>query len=96
MNVLFSYLLLSLPIQGILWTLLLATLCFFGVHITALVKLGWKYKMDLHKKREENAPTQATTTNQNSQAPVYYIVEKTKRRPKGDYAHAKPFQFKEP
>ena len=93
MNILSLYnLLLSLTVQGMLWTLLLFILCFFGVCATELIQLGWKYKNfdEPPPEKEEKTPAE------NPQEPVYYIVEKKKRRAKTDYGDPKPFQFKEP
>ncbi len=87
-----SNLLLSLPIQGMLWSMLVFALCFFGVCATELIQLGWKYKNtdDAPPEKEEKAPAETP------QEPIYYIVEKKKRRTKTDYGEPKPFQFKEP
>ena len=92
MNTLFlQNLLLSLPLQGMLWTLLLFLLCFLGVCATELIQLGWQYKR-FNEPVEKEEQTPAKTP----QEPVYYIVEKKKRKPKHDYEEPKPFRFKEP
>ena len=87
-------LILALPIQGILWITLLALLSFVGVHITALAKLGWRYKNSLNRSDTPHCDNEKAPA-EHSQAPIYYIVEKKKGKPKGDYGKPKPFQFKE-
>ena len=80
----FFNLLLPSPVQGLLWTILIALLCFLGVHVTALAKLGWRYQSQ-RKKAEETSPPpkdEKRTPAEKPQAPVYYIVEKKKRLPK--------------
>lgn len=102
MNILSFYnLLIPLAFQGLLWTILLLAFCFGGVVVANLARLGWEYRSKQAKapttpekpqeapKEEKKAPTEKP------QEPIYYIVEKKKRRPKGDFGNAKPFQFKE-
>ena len=94
-------LLISLGFQGFLWTLLLIVLCFGGVYVAGLARLGWEHKSERAKAPEE-APKTPEKPKEEKKAPaekapepVYYIVEKKKRRPKTDYGEPKPFQFKE-
>ena len=85
----FIQLLLSRPLQGMLWCILLLFLCFFGVCSVDLIQLGWKYKTQSTPPPEnEKAPAETP------QEPIYYIVEKKKRHTKTDYGEPKPFDFK--
>ena len=101
MNILSFYnLLIPLAFQGLLWTLVLLVFCFGGVYLANLARLGWEYQSEQAKapdspenpqekpKEEKKAPTEKP------QEPIYYIVEKKKRRPKTDYGDPKPFRFK--
>ena len=84
-------LLLSLGLQGLFWTLFLLAVCFGGVYIANLARLGWEYKNTPENpppKEEKSAP--AT----NTQEPIYYIVENKRRHPKGDYGKPKQIHFK--
>ena len=45
--------LLSVPLSGAFWLIFLFILCFFGVHVVRLAKIGWKYQT----RRGEPAPT---------------------------------------
>ena len=94
-------LLIALGFQGLLWTFLLILLCFGGVYVVGLARLGWEYKTEQAKtpapppKSIEKTKEEKKAPAEKSQEPIYYIVEKKKRRPKTDYGEPKPFQFKE-
>lgn len=89
-------LLISLGVQGLLWTLLLLALCFGGVYVASLARLGWEYKTERENAAlEEGAKKEKSAPAEKPQEPIYYIVEKKKRRPKNGYGTPKPIQFKE-
>ena len=78
-----TYLLTS-PLLGLIWGILLFVLCFIFIHIARLVKFGWQYgkknqdsqpqnEQSEKNDKEKTAPTQ-------TQGPVYYIVERKKPR----------------
>ena len=86
-------LLLILPIVGLLWGILLFGLCFLGVHILKLARIGLDtqklpttQKETEKKEEEKKAPA--------VQEPVYYIVERKTRRAKSTYTQPKEFRFK--
>ena len=95
------HLLIPLAFQGLLWTIVLLAFCFGGVIVANLARLGWEYRSERAKapatseKPQETPKEEKKAPAEKPQEPIYYIVEKKKRRPKGDFGEAKPFQFKE-
>lgn len=97
-------LLLSLPLQGLLWFLFLIVICSLGVHITQLARLGWAYKTEHEKKSAEKQKPQPEKTEkpkeekkapaETPQEPIYYIVEKKRGRSKATYGEPKQITFK--
>ena len=86
-------LLISLPMQGFLWLLLLFVFCFLGVHILKLALLGRtapskKASPPQAEKEEKKTPAEKP------QEPVYYIVERKTRRAKSTYGEPKEIRFK--
>ena len=98
--------LLTTPLFGGFLLLILFACCFLLVHFILLIKIGWKYhtenavqnakKQPIEKnekpseKPRENTP-QATP---NAPQPVYYIVEKKRKKTKSYYSEPKEFRFK--
>jgi len=98
MDILFLHLLvISLPVKGMLWFLLICLLCLFGVHITQLAKLGWQYKKRKSVKTTQPAPEPKKEDKkapiEKQPEPIYYIVEKKTRRAKATYGEPKPIDF---
>lgn len=94
-TVFFHNLLLSLTVQGLLWTLLLLVLCFAGVYVAGLARLGWEYKKEASKPTPEPTKEEKKAPAAKPQEPIYYIVEKKKRRPKStSYGEPQPIEFK--
>lgn len=99
--------LLTTPLFGGFLLLILFACCFLLVHSILLIKIGWKYqtgnavqnaKKQPSEKTEkpsekprENTPT---ATPQSAPQPVYYIVEKKRKKPKSYYSEPKEFRFK--
>ena len=89
-------LLIALPVEGCIWFLFIFLLCFIGVHVLQLARIGWAYKKQTAKKpspppppppkEEKKAPAE--------QEPIYYIVERKTRRAKPAYAEPKRIHFK--
>ena len=87
-------LLLPRGVVGIFWSILLFALCFFGVHIAKLARLGQLYRT---KKTEKPTPPPAEPEKKApapTQEPVYYIVERKKKRAKAQYGEPKEIRFK--
>ena len=90
-------LLLSLPVKGLLWTILLFLICFIGTHVLLLARLGWELQ-------QRNTPTQSEKTGEKTEEkkappekqtePIYYIVERKTRRAKPAYGEPKQINFK--
>lgn len=84
---------------GAIWLLILFLFCFLGVHIAQLAKFGWKFfsvKADEPAKaqaKEPTAPPEKKAPASQTQEPVYYIVERKKKRPKSNYGEPKPIRF---
>ncbi len=75
--------LLSAQALGGLFSLLLFALCFLGVHIARLAKIGWEQARKVPPAAEKKA-------HENEERPpskkeVYYIVERKRRPPKNRY-----------
>ncbi len=84
--------LLTSPALGGLFLLLLFAGCFLLVHICLLVKIGWNHKSGTSapspEKKAEEKPVSKPPE------PVYYIVEKKRKKPKTSYSEPKEFHFK--
>lgn len=86
------------PFWGIFWLILLFILCFFGVHIARLARLGQRYRKSLtkqekHEKKESGETPPQPKTLPNEREPIYYIVER-KKRAKTNYSEPKEIRFK--
>ena len=99
-NTLYGVLLSAFP-GGAFWLLFLFFVCFFGIHIVRLAKIGWQYRKGAPKpapKAEEKprpAPQpQAPQTPQAPPEPVYYIVERKRKRPRETYSTPREIRFK--
>lgn len=90
-------LLLSLPVKGCIWFFAIFILFFFSAHVVKLAKEGWLAR----RKTDENQPNDKADADEKKETPnrsvspqpVYYIVEKKRRRPKQDYGEPKPIKF---
>ena len=73
---------------------LLFSLCFLGVHLTKIAINGWcLYDEKPREAPPEQVPERKTEPPQ-SPAPIYYIVEKKRRRSKTSYGEPKEIRFK--
>ncbi len=75
---------------------LLFIVCFLGVHIVKLARRGYEETLKVKKgeQPQQSAPEQEKKPVQKTPEPVYYIVEKKKKRPKSSYSDPKEFRFK--
>ncbi len=73
-------------LQGFLWCMLLFALCAVIVHSFKLILIGWRsfgrQKTPEPVLKQEKPPE-----------PVYYLVERKKKRPKAEYAEPKQINF---
>ena len=77
---------------GFLWIVVGFLLCFALVHAVVLIKIGWKsLGEDERGDEEEKSPPEQKSE---SVDPVYYIVEKKRKRPRGKYSKPREFEFK--
>ncbi len=92
------------PLLGILWLALLFVLCFLGIHVAKLARIGNKHlKNETQKPQEKSgedtssspqkSATQTSSTPLGAGEPVYYIVER-KRRTKSSFSEPKQIKFK--
>ena len=95
-------LLITVALQGGIWTIFLFLFCFVGVHVVKLARYGWEYQNSQQNKENANinepkpeeqtdkkkAPEQAC-----AQEPIYYIVERKQRRSKPRYSEPKEIRF---
>ena len=82
-------LLLFSPLGGIIGLLVMLIASFVGVHIFLLAKTGWEIK-----KTKKDKPAPPTEKPQKPPEPVYYLVEKRKKRPKNSYSPPREIHFK--
>ena len=89
--------------RGALFLILAFCLCFFCVHVAVLAERGWKNSaLPKPKKRvkKEKPPQKAEKTTekppepQSPPEPVYFIVERKKKRAKNSYSAPKEIRFK--
>lgn len=90
-----NILLISLPIKGMLWTIILFLICFIGTHVIILTYLGWEYQQQKNEPTaEKEKPTEEKKAPPDKQAePIYYIVERKTRRAKSTYGEPKQINF---
>ncbi len=90
-----NILLISLPIKGMLWTIILFLICFIGTHVIILTHLGWEYQQQKNEPTaEKEKPTEEKKAPPDKQAePIYYIVERKTRRAKSTYGEPKQINF---
>ncbi len=79
--------LLSIQGRGAVYAILLLILCFTLVHIFKLARIGYRARRDL--------PPTPPKTEAPRPEPVYYIVEKKKKRAKASYSEPRRIDFKE-
>lgn len=79
--------LLSVQGTGAALTLAILLLCVLLVHAVKLAKVGWR---TLFKKLPPEEPKKPEPKPE----PVYFIVERKKKRSKSDYSSPKQIQFK--
>ena len=80
--------LLSVQGEGAVWTGLLFLICVIVVHGFFLARIGYR---TLFKKLPPAPPKEP----EKKPEPVYFIVEKKKKRAKAEYSEPRRFQFKE-
>lgn len=103
----YSRSLLSAPINGAIWLVVLFLVVFLGVHLVKLARLGIdalpsrkrEDKTSGDSRKPPNTENARTTPAQpppdRQPEPVYYIVErKQRRRPKETYSPPKEIRFK--
>ena len=78
---------LSVQGQGLIFTIIIFLFCVIVVHAFVLAKIGYR---TLHKKLPpEQPPKEPKKTD-----PVYFIVEKKKKRVKSEYTAPREIKFK--
>ena len=90
-------LLLSRGVLGLFWSVFLFALCFACIHIAKLARLGALYRKSTSQKPPEppNPPEkEKEKAPASAQEPVYYIVERKKKRAKPQYGEPKEIRFK--
>lgn len=78
--------LLSAQANGFWWTLLLYLLCFIIVHAIKLAAVGYRTI-------GKHLPPEPPKEPQKTPEPVYFLVERKKKRPKKDYSEPKQINF---
>ena len=87
-------------IKGCVWLIVIFALCFCGVHLLRLAKMGWdstaqkqQRTTETADKRKDPAPPPPTPPTPQPE-PVYFIVERKKKRAKNSYEQPKEIRFK--
>ncbi len=80
---------LSIQAWGALYTLILFAVCAFTVHLLRLALFGYRAV-----KKKPDGKTDKSEAPEKSSEPVYYIVERKKKRPKTEYSDPKRISFK--
>lgn len=85
--------LLSSQSQGAVWLVVIFAICFIVVHGIKLALLGYrslgKKQQTEPEKKAEPKPSKPAKVPE----PVYYIVEKKKKKPKVSYSEPKEIRF---
>lgn len=80
---------------GIFWLILLFALCFVGVHVLRLARIGQSYRKQ-ERTVQKDEPVKEEPKQEAPPAtsePVYYIVER-KKRVKSSFGEPKQIRFK--
>ena len=86
-------LLFAAPVRGLLWSVALFALCFFGAHFCKLAILGWQKSQPPPEEEKEEVKEEKKAPAK-PQEPIYYIVERKTRRAKSSYGEPKEIHFK--
>lgn len=81
--------LLSVQGTGAAATLILLFICIVVVHVGKLAYLGYRT-------RGKKLPPEAPKPSEPEKEPVYYIVEKKKKRVRSEYSEPKRISFNDP
>lgn len=79
--------LLSVQAMGLLYTVMVFLICVIGVHAVYLARVGLR---TIHKK----LPPEPPKIEEKKSEPVYFIVERKKKRVKSDYKQPRQIDFK--
>lgn len=80
--------LLSVQAQGALYSAILFLICAVVVHAFRLARIGYR------SMKKKPAEKKASAQTREKAEPVYYIVERKKKRPKSEYSDPKRITFK--
>ncbi|MBQ2702172.1 MAG: hypothetical protein IJF64_04190 [Clostridia bacterium] len=83
--------------KGCIWLILLFFFTFILVHLTKLVRLGWEHtltkpKPTTEQKQEKPKPQEKAPAK--PQEPIYYVIERKRKKPKTAYTEPRQITFK--
>lgn len=78
--------LLSVQSQGLLWSLFLALICIIVVHGVKLAIIGYRTF-------GKNLPPEPPKQPESKPEPVYFLVERKKKRAKAEFSEPKQISF---
>ena len=80
---------------GIFWLVFLFALCFLGIHVAKLARLGmsWRKQQRQTPPKPESEKKPPPEKKSDGAEPVYYIVER-KKRTKSSFGEPKQIKFK--
>ena len=79
--------LLSVQGQGALYAVLLFLLCIVIVHAVKLARIGWRTM-------KKKLPPEPPPKERKEREPVYFLVERKKKRAKTEYSEPRRIDFK--
>ena len=80
------------PVLGFVWLTILFILCFLGVHVLRLARIGQSYRKQQKEQPSTPPPPTPKKVEEEKPEPVYYIVER-KRRTKSALSEPKRIRF---
>lgn len=84
-------------IKGCVWLILLFFFTFTLVHLTKLVRLGWERTLVKPQPPAEQKPQKPKTEEKapaKTQEPIYYVIERKRKKPKTAYGEPRQITFK--
>ncbi len=84
----------NLPLLGGAYTLLLFLLCFLAVTLIRLAKSGYFTKGSKEEAKKAEEPVPQEKKPEKAPEPIYYIVERKKKRKKDEFSTPKEIVFK--
>ena len=89
--------LLGAAARGAFWLAFIFVVCFLSVHLVRLAKIGWNHQKNRTvppEKPKSERPDPPPKPEERPPEPVYYIVERKRKRSRDSYSSPKEIKFK--